>query len=288
MLPDQIKEDGNISFRILLPSRDIGAIIGRKGVTINSIREDSEAKIKISSSDSDNGTYYREVVLTGSIKQVVAASHLIASRLEENTAEEGEDVRLEVLFPNSITGAVIGRSGETIKELRSKTNTQILISHEVLFGSTDRSICVSGTASDIKECVRYLAAILHENPTKGNNIPFRVNSPHHMHLQRAGRMMHPGSSPPRRTVPNSGFSKGNPGPSANDTMAVQKEFIGCVIGKNGIKIRQIRDLSQAQIRISSPSDEPNRTISISGTPDAVSTAKYLINYQINNELKKSP
>ena len=42
----------------------------------------SEAKIKISSSDSDNGTYYREVVLTGSIKQVVAASHLIASRLE--------------------------------------------------------------------------------------------------------------------------------------------------------------------------------------------------------------
>ena len=36
------------------------------------------------------------------------------------------------------------------------------ISHEVLFGSTDRSICVSGSASDIKECVRYLAAILHE------------------------------------------------------------------------------------------------------------------------------
>ena len=28
----------------------------------------------------------------------------------------------------------------------------------------------------------------------------------------------------QRTVPNSGgFSKGNPGPSANDTMAVQKE-----------------------------------------------------------------
>lgn len=288
MLPEHIEEDGNVTFRILLPSRDIGAIIGRKGATINSIREDSEAKIKISSSDSDNGTYYREVVLSGSITQVVAASFLIASRLEENQAEEGEDVRLEVLFPNSITGAVIGRSGETIKELRSKTNTQILISHDVLFGSTDRSICVTGIATDIRECVRYLAAILHENPTKGNNIPFRVNGPHHMHLQRPGRMMHPGSSPPRRAVPNSGFSKGTPGPSANDTMAVQKEFIGCVIGKNGIKIRQIRDLSQAQIRISSPSDEPNRTISISGTPDAVSTAKYLINYQINNELKKSP
>ena len=27
----------------------------------------------------------------------------------------------------------------------------------------------------------------------------------------------------QRTIPNSGFSKGNPGPSANDTMAVQKE-----------------------------------------------------------------
>lgn len=46
---------------------------------------------------------------------------------QENSAEDGEDVRLEVLFPNSITGAVIGRSGETIKELRSKTNTQILV-----------------------------------------------------------------------------------------------------------------------------------------------------------------
>ena len=57
------------------------------------------------------------------------------------------------------------------------------------------------------------------------------------------------------------------------------QLIGCVIGKNGIKIRQIRDLSQAQIRISSPGDDPSRTITISGTPDAVSTAKYLINYQ---------
>ena len=27
----------------------------------------------------------------------------------------------------------------------------------------------------------------------------------------------------QRTIPNSGFSKGNSGPSANDTMAVQKE-----------------------------------------------------------------
>ena len=60
---------------------------------------------------------------------------LIRWVLQENTAEEGEDVRLEVLFPNSITGAVIGRSGETIKELRSKTNTQILVSYFIILAT---------------------------------------------------------------------------------------------------------------------------------------------------------
>jgi len=287
MLPESIEDGGIVTLRLLLPSRDIGAIIGRKGATINSIREESEAKIKISSSDQDTGTYYREIILSGTIGQTVAASYLIASRLEENSSEQGEDVRLEILFPNSITGAVIGTKGETIKELRTKTNTQILISHEVLFGSTDRSICVSGASTDIRECVRYLAAILHENPAKGNHVPFRVNS--HIQMQRAGRIIHQGAgNPPRRSMSSGAFTKGAATQSSTDTMTVQKELIGCVIGKNGIKIRQIRDLSQAQIRISSPGDDPSRTITISGTPDAVSTAKYLINYQINNELKKSP
>lgn len=295
MLPEDFSEEGNVTLRLLLPSRDIGAIIGRKGATINSIREESEAKIKISSSENEGGSFYREVVLSGTICQVYTACYLVAKRLEgesQEGAEDNEEVRLEVLFPNSITGAVIGRSGETIKQLRAKTNTQILISHDVLFGSTDRSICVTGTPADIKECVKYLAAILFENPAKGNNIPFRVTTPHPIHIRNRMIPLPPSQGPPRRPGPgglSNNFVKGNPvSAAASDTMAVQKEYIGCVIGKNGIKIRQIRDLSQAQIRISSPGDDPNRTISITGTPDAVTTAKYLINYQITNELKKSP
>ncbi|XP_066150563.1 poly(rC)-binding protein 3 isoform X3 [Euwallacea fornicatus] len=72
-------------------------------------------------------------------------------------------------------------------------------------------------------------------------------------------------------------------------MTVPNELIGCVIGKGGTKIAEIRQISGAMIRISNCDDREtgssDRTITISGAPDAVALAQYLINMSV--ELQKA-
>ncbi len=73
-------------------------------------------------------------------------------------------------------------------------------------------------------------------------------------------------------------------------MSIANDMIGCIIGKGGSKIAEIRQISGAMIRISK-SDEggsssgedssQERQITISGNPDSVTLAKSLINMSLD-------
>ena len=55
------------------------------------------------------------------------------------------------------------------------------------------------------------------------------------------------------------------------------QVVGAIIGKGGSKIREIRQLSQAQIKIADNiPGTTERMITMSGTPEAVQMAHYLI------------
>ncbi|XP_024085520.1 poly(rC)-binding protein 3 isoform X1 [Cimex lectularius] len=72
-------------------------------------------------------------------------------------------------------------------------------------------------------------------------------------------------------------------------MTVPNDLIGCIIGKGGTKIAEIRQISGAMIRISNCEEREggstDRTITISGSTDAVQLAQYLINMSV--ELQKA-
>ncbi|XP_041971059.1 poly(rC)-binding protein 3 isoform X4 [Aricia agestis] len=72
-------------------------------------------------------------------------------------------------------------------------------------------------------------------------------------------------------------------------MTVPNELIGCIIGKGGTKIAEIRQISGAMIRISNCEEREggstDRTITITGNPDSVALAQYLINMSV--ELQKA-
>ena len=74
---------------------------------------------------------------------------------------------------------------------------------------------------------------------------------------------------------------------------VPNDMIGCIIGKGGSKIAEIRQISGAMIRISKSDDAANssnsernsdvseRQITITGNPDSVALAKSLINMSLD-------
>lgn len=56
------------------------------------------------------------------------------------------------------------------------------------------------------------------------------------------------------------------------------QLIGCIIGRQGTKINEIRQMSGAQIKIANAIEgSSERQISITGTPANISLAQYLIN-----------
>jgi polyribonucleotide nucleotidyltransferase len=68
-------------------------------------------------------------------------------------------------------------------------------------------------------------------------------------------------------------------------MKIPNDLIGCVIGRKGVKINEIRMVSGAQIKISSnEGDLVDRTVTITGSPEAVTTAQYLISSRIQSEV----
>jgi hypothetical protein len=61
-------------------------------------------------------------------------------------------------------------------------------------------------------------------------------------------------------------------------MSIPNDLIGCIIGRGGQKISEIRLLSGANIKIADLEDgNPDRHVCITGTPDQIQLAQFLIN-----------
>uniref|UniRef100_UPI00358FFB03 poly(rC)-binding protein 3-like isoform X2 n=1 Tax=Myxine glutinosa TaxID=7769 RepID=UPI00358FFB03 len=67
-------------------------------------------------------------------------------------------------------------------------------------------------------------------------------------------------------------------PTSSHEISIPNDLVGCIIGRQGSKINEIRQMSGAQIRIASHTEgAADRQISISGSPASISLAQYLIN-----------
>ncbi|XP_014662134.1 PREDICTED: poly(rC)-binding protein 3-like isoform X4 [Priapulus caudatus] len=81
---------------------------------------------------------------------------------------------------------------------------------------------------------------------------------------------------PAAPMPNS-----LPTQAQSHEMTIPNDLIGCIIGRGGAKINEIRHLSGAAIKIANQEDgSTDRAVTITGAPEAVSMAQYLINASI--------
>ncbi|KAK3862216.1 hypothetical protein Pcinc_031893, partial [Petrolisthes cinctipes] len=217
-------------------------------------------------------------------------------------------------------GSLIGKAGSKIKEIREITGANIQVASEMLPNSTERAVTVSGTSDAITQCIYNICCVMLESPPKGATIPLPTEAPGsgwscysgilaggqaytiqgNYAVPSAPDMSKLGSNSPLAGLLGLGSLAGaNPGggvnPHAGNTadgsgpgtqtheMTVPNELIGCIIGKGGTKIAEIRQITGAMITISKYDDgseeasKQDRTISIKGNADQVALAQYLIN-----------
>ncbi|XP_069088328.1 far upstream element-binding protein 1 isoform X2 [Pleurodeles waltl] len=118
-----------------VPDGMVGFIIGRGGEQISRIQQESGCKIQIA--PDSGGLPERSCMLTGSSDSVLAAKRLLDQIVEKGRPTPGfhhgdgpGNAVHEMLIPSSKAGLVIGKGGETIKQLQERAGVKMVMIQE--------------------------------------------------------------------------------------------------------------------------------------------------------------
>eukprot|EP00731_Ephydatia_muelleri_P012950 Em0007g260a len=282
--PEDLITEPVLSIRMLMSSRDVGSIIGKGGITIKTFREQSGARINISNSTSSE----RLVTITGNRESICKAFEAIGVKIEQDQAalkqpiegvgvavgvEGSTTISFRLVIQTSQCGSLIGKGGSKIKDIREKTGASIQVAGETLPNSTERAVTISGSHNALTMAISQITNIMLENPPRGPFIPYKPHAPPNQTFQPRVTPSLPYQAPYSATFQTAA------GPATTtQQMRIPNDLIGCVIGRKGQKIHEIRVTSGAQIKIAnSEGESTDRLVTITGTPEAVGMAQYLIN-----------
>jgi len=165
------RKEGGIEMRILLPSKDAGAIIGRGGANIKKLRQEHKTQIQVPDCNGPE----RLLLISGDLDTCIKALLDVIPLLEDNqkfSNDGGGATELRLLVHQSQAGCIIGRGGDKIKELRIKHNLDMKVYSECAPMSTERVCQMKGKSPDIVQCLREAIALLETAPPKGMSRPY--------------------------------------------------------------------------------------------------------------------
>uniref|UniRef100_A0A3Q3IC84 K Homology domain-containing protein n=1 Tax=Monopterus albus TaxID=43700 RepID=A0A3Q3IC84_MONAL len=253
----------------------------RKGETVKKMREDSGARINISEGNCPE----RIVTITGPTDAIFKAFAMIAYKFEEDIinsmsnspATSKPPVTLRLVVPASQCGSLIGKGGSKIKEMRESTGAQVQVAGDMLPNSTERAVTISGAPEAIIQCVKQICVVMLESPPKGATIPYRPKPASTPVIFSGGQVRADplGASTQLSKLHQLAMQQTPFTPLGQTTPLL---FTCCIIGRQGTKINEIRQMSGAQIKIANAMEgSSERQITITGTPANISLAQYLIN-----------
>uniref|UniRef100_A0A8D3CBV6 K Homology domain-containing protein n=1 Tax=Scophthalmus maximus TaxID=52904 RepID=A0A8D3CBV6_SCOMX len=234
-----------------VPDRMVGFIIGRGGEQITRIQLESGCKIQIAADS--GGLMERPCSLTGTPESIEQAKRLLVQIVDRcrngpgfhSDGEGGASVQ-EMLIPASKVGLVIGRGGDTIKQLQERAGVKMMMIQDgPMPTGADKPLRISGDPYKVQAARELVLEVIRE---KDGDF-------------RAGR---------------NDFSARLGG--ANLDVPVPRFAVGIVIGRNGEMIKKIQN--DAGVRIQFKADDgisPERVAMVMGQPDRCQHAVHLIN-----------
>ncbi|XP_067372547.1 poly(rC)-binding protein 3 isoform X7 [Channa argus] len=221
-------------------------------------------------------------------------------------SEGGLNVTLTIrlLMHGKEVGSIIGKKGETVKKMREESGARINISEG---NCPERIVTITGPTDTIFKAFAMIAYKFEESPPKGATIPYRPKPastpvifsggqaytiqgqyaiPHPDQLTKLHQlaMQQTPFTPLGQTTPAFPGLDTSP-PASTHELTIPNDLIGCIIGRQGTKINEIRQMSGAQIKIANAMEgSSERQITITGTPANISLAQYLINARLTSEV----
>lgn len=231
-----------VTLRLIVPASQCGSLIGKGGSKIKEIREVTGASIQVASEMLPNSTE-RAVTVSGTADAITKCIYQICCVMMESPPK-GATIPYR---PKPAMPPVIFAGGQAYT-----VQGQYAIPHPDQLTKL------------------HQLALQHAPLLPGHSVG--TLNPQALATLAATSSLRPGTAAAAALA------------SATTTtteMTIPNDLIGCVIGKGGAKINEIRQLSGATIKISNSEEgSKERTVTISGTPEAINLAQYLINTSI--------
>ncbi|XP_046895074.1 far upstream element-binding protein 2-like isoform X4 [Hypomesus transpacificus] len=240
-----------------VPDSMVGLIIGRGGEQINKIQQESGCKVQIA--PDSGGLPERSVSLTGSPDSIQKAKMLLdeivsrgrgtpPSSFQEATNGQSGSVQ-EMMIPAGKAGLIIGKGGETIKQLQERAGVKMILIQDASQGpDMDKPLRIIGEPYKVQQAQELVQEILRERD-------------------------HPGYGDRGEY----GSRMGGGGGGGMD-VPVPRHSVGVVIGRSGEMIKKIQN--DAGVRIQFKPDDgtgPDKIAHIMGPPDRCDHAAQIIN-----------
>ncbi|KAI0330570.1 cytoplasmic protein [Cubamyces sp. BRFM 1775] len=283
-----------LTLRALVSTKDAGVIIGKAGKNVAELREQTGVKAGVSKVIP--GVHERVLTVTGSVEGVAKAYSLIVSQLVSASPSSpvmspssSPTTAIRLLISHNLMGSVIGRNGLKIKAIQDSSGARMVASKDMLPQSTERIVEVQGSSDSIGRAIEEIGRCLLEDWERGvGTVLFHPGAGD----ERSGRRTHPtgrrSNGDVRRTSPSPGSPSSPPTNLRTQNISIPSDMVGCIIGRNGTKITEIRRLSGSKISIAKePHDETGeRMFTIVGTPEANEKALFLLYNQLESEKER--
>ncbi|KAI5202479.1 hypothetical protein E4T42_04056 [Aureobasidium subglaciale] len=297
-----------LTLRAIVSSKEAGVIIGKQGANVAELRDSTGVRAGVSKVVP--GVHDRVLTVLGPLEAVASAYGHVADGLLKGVPQLGmggvasnpntHPVRL--LISHNQMGTIIGRQGLKIKQIQDASGVRMVAQKEMLPQSTERIVEIQGTPDGIQKAVWEIGKCLVDDEQRGYgtilyNPAVRVSG-------GEGAPARNGSSYPQggrsynRTGNGTDFSDApaaytrrdsaprGPAPIAAEddediqtqNISIPADMVGCIIGRGGSKISEIRKSSGARISIAkAPHDESGeRMFTITGSSSANEKALYLL------------
>uniref|UniRef100_A0A4W3IEF1 Poly(rC) binding protein 3 n=1 Tax=Callorhinchus milii TaxID=7868 RepID=A0A4W3IEF1_CALMI len=261
-----------VTLRLVVPASQCGSLIGKGGSKIKEIRESTGAQVQVAGDMLPNSTE-RAVTISGMPDAIIQCVKQICVVMLESPPK-GATIPYR---PKPASAPVIFAGGQVRADplSASAANLSLLLQHQPLPAYT-----IQGQYAIPHPDVSFFPPFL--------PILFMINqlvlisppTPQQLTKLHQLAMQHTPFTPLGQTTPGFPGMDANPQASTHE-LTIPNDLIGCIIGRQGTKINEIRQMSGAQIKIANATEgSTERQITITGSPANISLAQYLINLLI--------
>ncbi|KAF1766796.1 hypothetical protein GCK72_006754 [Caenorhabditis remanei] len=244
------KQNAVIRIEHPIPENCAGLVIGRNGTEIMSISQISQCQLQVIVDLPING--YRMVEIVGTPENVECAKKCIDETISraavnrystDSSHSNISNYKITIPIPANKCGLVIGKGGETMRNLRALSNCFMLLSQDHNLANNTKSLMITGDQKAVEYAKKLVADV----------IANEYDSPATM-------------------VGNGSLA------TMSLLVKVPRSSVGKIIGVKGQSIKKIMDETKTKIQFM-PDDDPSlmeRSLMLMGKTSSVTVAAHLL------------